>query len=91
MFVHGQEDELIDSSHSEKMMLLCGGHAEIVLPLKMNHNRFDFNADLVEPFKDFLYNQDIDLCPKNDKEFNCFKSNQSLFEVPESILREEKI
>ena len=58
-FVHGQEDDLIDVQHSEQMLVRCGGPAEIIMPLKMNHNRFDFDADLVTPFRDFLQEHSI--------------------------------
>ena len=90
-FVHGQEDELIDTSHSEKMMKLCSGHAEIIMPLKMTHNRLDFSADLVEPFRDFLLEQGIDLKGTDKQDLDCFEFPQKFYEVPELVKRGEKV
>ena len=53
-FVHGQQDKLISFTHSQEMLLKCGGPVSIVMPPNMDHNDFNFMGDLILPFFNFL-------------------------------------
>jgi len=90
-FVHGQEDDLIDVSHSEQMLVRCRAPAEIIMPLTMSHNRFDFDTDLVAPFREFLMEHEIRLDARHIEESACFNFASTLFEPPAEILAKEKI
>lgn len=60
-FVHGQRDQLISFTHSQEMLMKCGGPVSIVLPPMMDHNEFDFMEDLIQPFYNFLKQLNISL------------------------------
>ena len=53
-FLHGQQDTLIPPSHSQELHAACPMECYLHLPEKMDHNEFQLDEDLVNPFKDFL-------------------------------------
>ena len=53
-FLHGQLDILIPCAHSQDMHAACPTESYLHLPEKMDHNEFQLDEDLIEPFKDFL-------------------------------------
>lgn len=53
-FLHGLRDRLIPHSHSEQLNKNCPTISFMQLPQDMDHNEFDFEKDLVQPFKDFI-------------------------------------
>ena len=57
----------------------------------MNHNRFDFDADLVTPFRDFLEEHDIWLDSRDIKDSSCFNFSPNLFKPPADVVSSEKI
>jgi len=52
--IHGQKDSLIPSSHSSELHSRCGGPCSLLLSNDMDHNEFDFQDDLSQPFEFFL-------------------------------------
>lgn len=56
MLIHGKQDNLIPCSHSEELYEACNPEVPALLhmPLKMDHNEFNLEIDLVDPIKDFL-------------------------------------
>ena len=54
LFIHGQQDKLIPYSHTLLLKQSCICPIEVVLPEDMDHNRFDYEADLLSPLKEFL-------------------------------------
>ena len=57
----------------------------------MSHNRFDFDTDLVAPFREFLKEHEIYLDARDIKESACFNFSSTLFEPPAGILAKEEI
>jgi fermentation-respiration switch protein FrsA (DUF1100 family) len=53
-FLHGRLDTLIPCSHSEELHANCASESVLHMPPKMDHNEFELDEDLIEPFKDFL-------------------------------------
>jgi fermentation-respiration switch protein FrsA (DUF1100 family) len=53
-FLHGQLDILIPHQHSLDLYNNCPKESYAHLPEKMDHNEFQLDEDLIEPFKDFL-------------------------------------
>lgn len=53
-FLHGQMDTLIPHTHSQELHGVCPSESYIHLPEKMDHNEFQLEEDLVEPFRAFL-------------------------------------
>lgn len=53
-FLHGQQDTLIPPSHSQELHAACPMECYLHLPEKMDHNEFQLDEDLVNPFKDFI-------------------------------------
>ena len=53
-FLHGMKDKLIPHSHSLDLNNHCPSISFLQLPPDMDHNQFDFEEDLVKPFKEFL-------------------------------------
>lgn len=52
--LHGALDTLIPPSHSQELLRTCPTVSYFQLAKLMDHNEFDFNGDLVQPFKDFI-------------------------------------
>ena len=57
--VHGQQDQLIHCKHSVALVGKAQGPSTLVLPKMMDHNCFDFWADLLEPLSCFLIQVNI--------------------------------
>lgn len=53
-FLHGLKDKLIPHSHTLELNNHCPSISFLQLPPEMDHNVFDFDEDLIKPFKDFL-------------------------------------
>ena len=53
-FLHGMKDKLIPHSHSLELNNHCPSVSFMQLPKDMDHNVFDFDEDLIKPFKQFL-------------------------------------
>lgn len=53
-FLHGQQDTLIPHSHSQDLHAVCPMESYLHLPEKMDHNEFQLDEDLIEPFKEFI-------------------------------------
>ncbi len=53
-FLHGQKDKLIPHSHTLELNTHCPSISFMQLPKEMDHNVFDFDEDLIKPFKIFL-------------------------------------
>jgi pimeloyl-ACP methyl ester carboxylesterase len=53
-FLHGMKDKLIPHSHSLELNNHCPSVSYMQLPKDMDHNVFDFDEDLIKPFKQFL-------------------------------------
>ena len=53
-FLHGLKDKLIPHSHSVELNNNCPSVSFLCLPKDMDHNVFDFDEDLVKPFREFL-------------------------------------
>ena len=54
LFVHGKNDTVIPPVHSEDLMKQCKSPTNVVFPLQMTHNSFDFYFDIVVNIRDFL-------------------------------------
>ena len=54
LFIHGQKDTLIPYQHTIELKSVCTCPLEVVLPDDMDHNRFDYELDLLFPLKEFL-------------------------------------
>jgi fermentation-respiration switch protein FrsA (DUF1100 family) len=52
--LHGALDTLIPPSHAEELIENCPTVSYLQLASLMDHNEFNFDADLINPFKDFL-------------------------------------
>lgn len=84
LFIHGQVDTLIPFTHSLELKEVCSCPVEVVLPEDMDHNRFDYEIDLLFPVKEFLSrNTDFDsneYCQIEIPEylFNCFEKEKDL-------------
>jgi pimeloyl-ACP methyl ester carboxylesterase len=50
-FLHGMKDKLIPHSHSLELNNHCPSVSFMQLPKDMDHNVFDFDEDLIKPFK----------------------------------------
>jgi len=84
MFIHGQEDTLIPFTHSLQLKEVLECPFEIFLPEEMNHNKFDYELDLVLPLKDFL---------KRNTQYRGIETSlitipKFLYEIP-SIIKEQ--
>ena len=53
-FLHGQMDTLIPNSHSQDLHAVCPMESYLHMPEKMDHNEFQLDEDLIEPFKLFI-------------------------------------
>jgi hypothetical protein len=53
-FLHGLKDKLIPHSHTLELNNYCPSISFLQLPPEMDHNMFDFDEDLIKPFKAFL-------------------------------------
>jgi|LauGreDrversion4_2_1035121.scaffolds.fasta_scaffold755152_2 acetyl esterase/lipase len=53
-FLHGMKDKLIPHSHSIELNNVCSSVSFLHMPKEMDHNVFDFDEDLIKPFKEFL-------------------------------------
>lgn len=53
-FLHGLKDKLIPHSHTLELNNHCPSISFLQLPPEMDHNQFDFDEDLIKPFKAFL-------------------------------------
>lgn len=53
-FLHGMKDKLIPHSHSIELNNVCSSVSFLHMPKDMDHNVFDFDDDLIKPFKEFL-------------------------------------
>jgi pimeloyl-ACP methyl ester carboxylesterase len=53
-FLHGLKDKLIPHQHTLELNNHCPSISYLCLPPEMDHNTFDFDEDLIKPFKDFL-------------------------------------
>ncbi len=53
-FLHGLKDKLIPHSHTLELNNHCPSISYLQLPENMDHNNFDFDEDLIKPFKAFL-------------------------------------
>ena len=53
-FLHGLKDKLIPHSHTLELNNHCPSISYLCLPPEMDHNMFDFDEDLIKPFKAFL-------------------------------------
>lgn len=53
-FLHGQKDTLIPHSHSQELHSACPKESFLHMPIDMDHNEFQLDEDLIEPFRDFL-------------------------------------
>lgn len=54
LFIHGQQDSLIPVSHTLQLKNECKCPIDVVLPEEMDHNKFDYELDLLQPMKEFL-------------------------------------
>ena len=52
-FLHGKLDTLIPYSHSQELHAACPTESFLHLPDTMDHNQFQLEEDLIEPFKNF--------------------------------------
>jgi hypothetical protein len=48
------KDKLIPHTHSIELNNVCSSVSFLHMPKEMDHNVFDFDEDLIKPFKDFL-------------------------------------
>lgn len=48
-FLHGQQDTLISPFHSQALSSKVSGPNCLVMPADMDHNKFDFENDLLFP------------------------------------------
>ena len=53
-FLHGLKDKLIPHSHTLELNNNCPSISFLQLPPEMDHNIFDFDEDLIKPFRAFL-------------------------------------
>lgn len=53
-FLHGMKDKLIPHTHTLELNNHCPSVSFLQLPAEMDHNVFDYEEDLVKPFKAFL-------------------------------------
>jgi hypothetical protein len=53
-FLHGKKDKLIPHQHTLDLQANCPQISFLQLPTDMDHNVFDFDEDLIKPFKAFL-------------------------------------
>lgn len=53
-FLHGQKDTLIPHSHSKDLHSVCPMECYLHLPEQMDHNEFQLDEDLIDPFKEFI-------------------------------------
>lgn len=53
-FLHGMKDKLIPHTHSIELNNVCSSVSFLHMPKEMDHNVFDFDEDLIKPFKEFL-------------------------------------
>jgi esterase/lipase len=54
LIIHGQNDALINYSHSTELYNLTKTPCELILPENMDHNEFDFYQEFSEPLVDFI-------------------------------------
>ncbi|CAI2375165.1 unnamed protein product [Moneuplotes crassus] len=83
--IHGQQDELIPYSHSERLHEKCGGPCTLVLPAHMDHNEFDFFDDLSHPFYFFLLQCNVSIKQKGQLVFP-----PEVYNVPDNIAKGRK-
>ena len=53
-FLHGMKDKLIPHTQTLELNNHCPSISFLHMPPEMDHNVFDFENDLIEPFKQFL-------------------------------------
>ena len=54
--LHGRLDTLIPCSHSEELHSNCPTESILHMPEQMDHNEFQLDEDLIEPFRKFISN-----------------------------------
>jgi fermentation-respiration switch protein FrsA (DUF1100 family) len=64
-FLHGMKDKLIPHSHSIELNNVCSSVSFLHLPKDMDHNVFDFEEDLIKPFRVFLKKIDDSIASEN--------------------------
>lgn len=81
LLVHGQRDTLIPFQNSQALHEVCGGPCSLLLPKDMDHNMFDFYADLSIPLASYLDQCGVSVKRKRGKvDFPFFA--EGLFEAP---------
>jgi esterase/lipase len=87
LFIHGREDQLIDYSHSEDLMLKLESNIqaqdnenEIIINPNMTHNDMDIEKDIFDKIKEFLANHSFS---PQKRHFNLLnKQFKHLFDIP---------
>jgi len=81
LIIHGQNDVLINYSHSTELFNLSKAPCELILPENMDHNEFDFFQEFSEPLLEFMSSNAIfAYCKECTGEIP-----KELFIVPESF------
>ena len=95
LLVHGQKDDLIPFQDSLELAKNTGGPYDVILPEKMDHNKFDFIEDFMKPILRFLGKHFPDVVNNDIYKIIYFKKKfeikSELFEIPEYILDPDKI
>lgn len=86
LFIHGENDKLINCNHSKKLCDKCGAKKKLcITPKDMNHNNSDFQKDILAPIKKFLLDMKIEI----DNRKNYFniedESIRQLYIMPDFI------
>lgn len=79
LIIHGQNDALINYSHSTQLYNLSKAPCELILPEHMDHNEFDFFQEFSEPLLEFMSRNAIFAYTKEYTE----EIPKKYFEVPE--------
>eukprot|EP00347_Sterkiella_histriomuscorum_P003243 403365040 len=91
LIIHGQKDKLIPYQHSQELHdnAVSSQYCKLVLPPQMDHNDFEFDADLIEPLTEFFKQIGMKM-NKVAKDFHGIKFNDDYYFPPPTIVLFEK-